>query len=209
MLDALCALPYKPDPDSGRQGRRFIWSLVRTGGQMQATRNAFPFHVNREGPNRKPETMTTFSQKPADVVKKWVLIDAEGLVVGRLATVVANRLRGKHKATFTPHVDDGDNVIVINADKVVFTGKKFTDKVYYWHTGHPGGVKERTARQLLEGRFPERVVEKAVERMIPRGPLGRRQMKNLRVYAGTDHPHVAQQPETLDVGALNAKNKRA
>ena len=155
------------------------------------------------------ETMTTFSQKPADVVKKWVLIDAEGLVVGRLATIVANRLRGKHKPTFTPHVDDGDNVIIINADKVVFTGKKFTDKVYYWHTGHPGGVKERTARQLLEGRFPERVLEKAVERMIPRGPLGRRQMKNLRVYAGTDHPHVAQQPETLDVGKLNSKNKRA
>ena len=154
------------------------------------------------------KTMTTFSQKPADVVKKWVLIDAEGLVVGRLATVVANRLRGKHKPTFTPHVDDGDNVIVINADKVAFTGKKFTDKVYYWHTGHPGGIKERTARQLLEGRFPERVVEKAVERMIPRGPLGRRQMKNLRVYAGTDHPHIAQQPETLDVAALNSKNKK-
>jgi large subunit ribosomal protein L13 len=152
--------------------------------------------------------MTTFSQKPADVVKKWILIDAEGLVVGRLATVIANHLRGKHKPTFTPHVDDGDNVIVINADKVVFTGKKFTDKVYYWHTGHPGGIKERTARQLLEGRFPERVVEKAVERMIPRGPLGRRQMKNLRVYAGTEHPHVAQQPVTLDVGALNAKNKK-
>jgi len=153
--------------------------------------------------------MATFSQKPADVVKKWVLIDAEGLVVGRLATIVANRLRGKHKPTFTPHVDDGDNVIIINADKVVFTGKKYTDKVYYWHTGHPGGIKERTARQLLEGRFPERVVEKAVERMIPRGPLGRRQMKNLRVYAGAEHPHTAQQPETLDVGALNAKNKRA
>jgi large subunit ribosomal protein L13 len=163
----------------------------------------------RKVPNREHFSMTTFSQKPADVVKKWVLIDAEGLVVGRLATVVANRLRGKHKPTFTPHVDDGDNVIVINADKVVFTGKKFTDKVYYWHTGHPGGVKERTARQLLEGRFPERVVEKAVERMIPRGPLGRRQMKNLRVYAGAEHPHVAQQPVTLDVGALNAKNKRA
>ena len=135
--------------------------------------------------------MATFSQKPADVVKKWVLIDAEGLVVGRLATVIANHLRGKHKPTFTPHVDDGDNVIVINADKVVFTAKKYTDKVYYWHTGHPGGIKERTARQLLEGRFPERVVEKAVERMIPRGPLGRRQMKNLRVYAGAEHPHAA------------------
>ncbi|GAA2824520.1 LSU ribosomal protein L13P [Aminobacter aminovorans] len=154
-------------------------------------------------------TMTTFSQKPADVVKKWVLIDAEGLVVGRLATIVANILRGKNKPTFTPHVDDGDNVIIINADKVAFTGKKFTDKVYYWHTGHPGGIKERTARQLLEGRFPERVLEKAVERMIPRGPLGRRQMKNLRVYAGAEHPHVAQQPVTLDVGAMNVKNKKA
>jgi large subunit ribosomal protein L13 len=163
----------------------------------------------RTGSTRKLKTMATFSQKPADVVKKWVLIDAEGLVVGRLASLVANRLRGKHKPTFTPHVDDGDNVIIVNADKVVFTGRKYTDKKYYWHTGHPGGVKERTARQLLEGRFPERVIEKAVERMIPRGPLGRRQMKNLRVYAGPDHPHEAQQPETLDVGSLNAKNKRA
>ena len=152
--------------------------------------------------------MKTFSQKPAEVTKKWVLIDAEGLVVGRLATVVANRLRGKHKPTFTPHVDDGDNVIIINADKVVLTGKKFTDKVYYWHTGHPGGVKERTARDLLEGRFPERVLEKAIERMIPRGPLGRRQMKNLRVYAGAVHPHEAQTPETLDVAAMSKKNVR-
>ena len=152
--------------------------------------------------------MRTFSQKPAEVQKKWVVIDAEGLVVGRLATIVANRLRGKHKATYTPHVDDGDNVIIVNADKVVFTGKKFADKKYYWHTGHPGGIKERTARDLLEGRFPERVVEKAVERMIPRGPLGRRQMKNLRVYAGPSHPHEAQSPETLDVGALNSKNRK-
>ena len=110
--------------------------------------------------------MTTFSQKPADVVKKWVLIDAEGLVVGRLASIIANRLRGKHKPTFTPHVDDGDNVIVINAEKVAFTGKKFTDKVYYWHTGHPGGIKERTARQLLEGRFPERVLEEGDVRTL-------------------------------------------
>ncbi|CBI76390.1 50S ribosomal protein L13 [Bartonella clarridgeiae 73] len=152
--------------------------------------------------------MATFSQKPAEVVKKWVIINAENLVLGRLATLVANRLRGKHKATFTPHVDDGDNVIVINADKVALTGKKYTDKKYYWHTGYIGGIKERTARQILEGRFPERVIEKAVERMIPRGPLGRRQMKNLRVYAGSEHPHAAQQPEILDVGALNCKNKR-
>jgi len=153
--------------------------------------------------------MKTYSQKPAEVQKKWVLIDAEGLVVGRLASIVANRLRGKHKPTYTPHVDDGDNVIVINADKVRFTGRKYEDKKYYWHTGHPGGIKERTARQILEGRFPERVIEKAVERMIPRGPLGRRQMKNLRVYAGQDHPHEAQQPEKLDVAAMNKKNARA
>lgn len=151
--------------------------------------------------------MATFSQKPAEVVKKWILIDAEGVVLGRLASLVANRLRGKHKATFTPHVDDGDNVIIINAEKVVLTGKKYTDKKYYWHTGYAGGIKERTARQILEGRFPERVIEKAIERMIPRGPLGRRQMKNLRVYAGTDHQHEAQQPEVFDFAALNRKNK--
>ena len=152
--------------------------------------------------------MKTFSQKPAEVEKKWVLIDAEGLVVGRLATLIANRLRGKHKPTFTPHVDDGDNVIVINADKVVLTGNKRAQKKYYWHTGYPGGIKSTTAGKILEGRFPERVLEKAVERMIPRGPLGRRQMKNLRVYAGADHPHAAQQPETLDVGAMNSKNTK-
>ncbi len=153
--------------------------------------------------------MATFSQKPAEVEKKWILIDAEGLVVGRLATLVANRLRGKHKPTFTPHVDDGDNVIIINAEKVAFTGKKLEDKKYYWHTGWIGGIKERTAGQLLTGRFPERVLEKAVERMVPRGPLGRRQMKNLKVYAGSTHPHEAQQPVALDVGALNRKNKKA
>lgn len=152
--------------------------------------------------------MKTFSQKPADVVKKWVLVDAEDVVLGRLASVIALRLRGKHKPSFTPHVDDGDNIIVINADKVKMTGKKFTDKKYYWHTGHPGGIKERTARQIIEGRFPERVVQKAVERMLPEGPLGRVQMKNLRVYAGTDHPHEAQNPEVLDVASMNAKNKR-
>lgn len=153
--------------------------------------------------------MTTFSQKPADVVKKWVLIDAEGLVVGRLASIVANRLRGKHKPTFTPHVDDGDNIIIINADKIVLTGKKYENKTYYWHTGYAGGIKERKARHILEGRFPERVVEKAIERMLPRGPLGRRQLKNLRVYAGAEHPHEAQSPETLDVRAMNSKNSRA
>ena len=152
--------------------------------------------------------MKTFTQKPAEVEKKWIIIDAEGLVVGRLASLVAMRLRGKHKATFTPHVDDGDNVIIINAEKVVLTGKKYTDKKYYWHTGYPGGIKERTARAIIEGRFPERVVEKAIERMIPRGPLGRRQMKNLRVYAGSKHPHEAQSPITVDIAGMNSKNKR-
>ncbi|MEC9343916.1 MAG: 50S ribosomal protein L13 [Pseudomonadota bacterium] len=153
--------------------------------------------------------MTTFSQKPAEVVKKWVLIDAEDVVLGRLATLVANRLRGKHKPTFTPHVDDGDNVIIINAGKVKLTGNKYANKKYYWHTGYPGGIKERTARAILEGRFPERVVEKAVQRMLPEGPLGRRQMKNLRVYAGAEHPHEAQQPDVLDIAAMNPKNKRS
>jgi large subunit ribosomal protein L13 len=152
--------------------------------------------------------MATYSAKPAEVEKKWVLIDAQGLVVGRLATLVAMRLRGKHKPTYTPHVDDGDNVIVINAGKVVFTGKKFTDKVYYWHTGHIGGIKERTAGFILGGKFPERVVEKAVERMLPRGPLARRQLGHLRVYPGAEHPHAAQQPETIDVAAMNRKNTR-
>lgn len=151
----------------------------------------------------------THSTKTAEIEKKWVLIDAEGLVVGRLASIIAMRLRGKHKVTYTPHMDDGDNIIVINADKVVFTGKKREDKVYYHYTGFQGGIKERTARFILDGRFPERVVEKAVERMVPRGPLGRRQMGNLRVYAGTEHPHEAQQPETLDIGAMNSKNKKA
>ncbi len=153
--------------------------------------------------------MKTFSAKPAEVTKKWIVIDATGLVVGRLATLVAMRLRGKHLPTYTPHVDCGDNVIIVNADKVVFTGRKRDDKMYYHHTGFIGGIKERSAKSILEGRFPERVIEKAVERMIPRGPLGRVQMGNLRVYAGADHPHEAQQPEALDVGALNRKNKRA
>ncbi|WP_372423022.1 50S ribosomal protein L13 [Salinarimonas chemoclinalis] len=152
--------------------------------------------------------MKTFSLKPADVEKKWVVIDADGLVVGRLASIVAMRLRGKHKPAYTPHVDCGDNVIVINADKVKFTGRKREQKVYYHHTGHPGGIKERTARSILEGRFPERVVEKAVERMLPRGPLFRKIMGNLRVYPGTEHPHEAQQPEPLDVAAMNSKNVR-
>jgi len=153
--------------------------------------------------------MSTFSAKPAEIEKKWVLIDAKGLVVGRLASIIAMRLRGKHLPIFTPHVDCGDNVIVINADKVVLTGRKRDQKIYYHHTGYPGGIKERTAKFILEGRFPERVVEKAVERMLPRGPLGRQQLGNLRVYGGADHPHVAQSPAVLDVGAMNRKNVRS
>ena len=152
--------------------------------------------------------MPTFTAKPANIEKKWILIDAEGLVVGRLATVIAMRLRGKHKATYTPHMDDGDNVIVINADKVVLTGRKYTDKTYYWHTGYIGGIKERKARQILEGKYPERVLEKAVERMIPEGPLGRKQLSNLRVYAGAELPHAAQSPEVLDVKSMNKMNTR-
>ncbi|MCB4770237.1 50S ribosomal protein L13 [Ancylobacter sp. Lp-2] len=152
--------------------------------------------------------MKTFSAKPADIEKKWVVIDATDLVVGRLATIIATRLKGKHKAIYTPHVDCGDNVVVINAEKVALTGNKRNDKVYYHHTGFPGGIKERTAKFLLDGRFPERVVEKAVERMLARGPLGRKLMGNLRVYKGSAHPHEAQQPEALDVAALNRKNVR-
>ncbi|MCK8786829.1 50S ribosomal protein L13 [Roseomonas sp. NAR14] len=150
--------------------------------------------------------LTTRSLKPAEVQKGWILIDAEGLVLGRLASIVANRLRGKHKPQFTPHVDCGDHVVIVNAEKVRVTGNKAEQSVFYWHTGYPGGIKERTVRQRLESRYPERVIQKAVERMITRGPLGRKQMKNLHVYAGPEHPHAGQQPQALDVAALNSKN---
>ncbi|TFI58998.1 50S ribosomal protein L13 [Sphingomonas parva] len=150
---------------------------------------------------------TTKAAKASEVEKKWHLIDADGLVVGRVATIIANLLRGKHKPLFTPHADIGDHVVVINADKVRFTGKKLADKVYYRHTGYAGGIKGVTAGKVLEGRFPERVLEKAVERMIPRGPLGREQMRHLHLYAGTEHPHAGQNPETLDVAGMNRKNK--
>lgn len=150
--------------------------------------------------------MNTYSAKASEIEKKWVLIDAEGLVVGRLASIIALRLRGKHKPSYTPHMDDGDNIIVINADKVRLTGAKLHKKVYYHHTGYIGGIKERTAEAIMAGKFPGRVLEKAVERMLPRGPLGRRQLANLRVYAGTEHPHAAQQPVVLDVAKLNPKN---
>ena len=152
--------------------------------------------------------MKTYSAKPSEIEKKWVMIDAEGLVVGRLAAIIATRLRGKHKATFTPHMDCGDNVIVVNAEKLRFTGNKRNQKTYYWHTGFPGGIKSRTADKLLDGDHPERVLMKAVQRMMPGGPLTRRQLSNLRVYAGTEHPHEAQQPEMLDIASLNSKNSR-
>src|ERR1700684_3290290 len=152
--------------------------------------------------------MKTFSAKPAEVDKKWVMIDAEGLVVGRLASIVALRLRGKHKPPFTPPVDCGDNVIVINAAKAVLTGRKAEKKIYYKHTGYIGGIKEISAKSIKAGKFPERIVEKAIERMLPRGPLGRVQLGNLRVYPGAEHPHEAQKPETVDIAAMNRKNKR-
>jgi len=150
--------------------------------------------------------MKTYSAKPTEIEKKWILIDAEGLVVGRLASIVALRLRGKHKPSFTAHMDCGDNVIVVNAAKALLTGDKLKKKIYYRHTGYIGGIKQKTAGEILRGKFPERIVEKAIERMMPRGPLGKKQMSNLRVYPGTEHPHEAQQPETVDVGAMNPKN---
>ena len=153
--------------------------------------------------------MSAYTAKPSDITKKWVLIDETDLVVGRLASIVALRLRGKHLPTFTPNMDIGDNVIVINAEKVKLTGNKLDQRRFYWHTGYPGGIKDRTQRQLLNGRFPERVVENAVRRMIPGGPLGRQQMRNLRVYAGENHPHEAQAPEKVDVASMNSKNVRA
>ncbi len=154
------------------------------------------------------ERMKTYTMKPSEVEKKWHVVDADGVVLGRMASIIANILRGKHKPGYTPNLDCGDHVIVINAKLVKLTGNKLADKVYYWHTGHPGGIKSRTAGKILEGKHPERVVLKAIERMIPRGPLGRDQMRNLKVYAGPDHPHEAQQPAPLDIAAMNPKNKR-
>ncbi len=153
--------------------------------------------------------MKTFSARPVDIHKKWILVDADGIVLGRMASQIALILRGKHKPSFTPNMDCGDNVVVINAEKVHLTGKKLKDKIYYRHTGYPGGIKERRAGEILAGKYPERVVQKAIERMIPSGPLGRQQIKNLRVYAGAEHPHEAQNPEFLDLAARNPKNKRS
>jgi large subunit ribosomal protein L13 len=152
--------------------------------------------------------MQTYSAKPADIKKGWTLIDADGLVLGRLAAIIATRLRGKHKPSYTPHMDDGDHVVVINAAKLKLTGNKAKGSIFYWYSGHPGGIKEHAKGALLEGKHPERVLIKAVERMVPRGPLGRKVMGHLRVYPGPDHPHVAQQPVPLDVAAMNRKNKR-
>ena len=153
--------------------------------------------------------MKTFSATPATIEKKWMLVDAEDVVLGRLASIVASRLRGKHKPSYTPHMDCGDNIIVVNAGKVRLTGNKRENKLYHHHTGYPGGLKTRSAARILDGRTPETVVIKAVQRMIPKGPLGRKQMANLKVYAGPDHPHEAQQPEPLDVAAMNPKNSRS
>ena len=153
---------------------------------------------------------TTASLKPAEVEKKWIVIDAQDAVVGRLASFIANRLRGKHRPDYTPHVDCGDFVVVVNADKVKFTGRKLENKIYYWHTGHPGGVKERTAAKILGGRFPERVLEKAVERMLPKeSPLARKQLTHLLIYNNGEHPHQAQSPEVIDFAGRNAKNTRS
>jgi large subunit ribosomal protein L13 len=153
--------------------------------------------------------MKTFNLTPSELDKKWLVIDADGLVLGRLAAVIANRLRGKHKPTYTPHMDCGDHVVVINADKVQLTGNKASDSIFYWYTGYPGGIKGRSKGAILKGKHPERVIIKAVERMLPRGPLGRRIMTHLKVYAGAGHPHEAQQPQVLEVAAMNRKNKRA
>ena len=152
--------------------------------------------------------MKTYTAKPSEIEKKWYLVDAEGIALGRLASQLAIRLRGKHKPMFTPHMDCGDNIIVINADKVRLTGKKRDQDNFFWHTGHPGGIKSKTKGEILDGRFPERVVEKAVERMLPKGPLGREVLKNRKAYAGTEHPHEAQKPEVLDIAGMNEKNKR-
>ena len=153
--------------------------------------------------------MKTYQARPSDIEKKWIVIDADGVVLGRLASLIANRLRGKHKTSYTPHMDCGDHVVVINAEKVKVTGNKRADKKFYWHTGYPGGIKGRSKGAILDGKHPERVIEKAVERMVPRGPLGRKQMKSLHVYTGPTHKHEAQTPVALDVGALNPKNKRS
>ena len=152
--------------------------------------------------------MKTYSAKPGDIKRGWYLVDADGLVLGRLAAILADRLRGKHKAMFTPHMDCGDHIVVVNADKVVLTGRKRDDKMYYRHSGYPGGIKETNAAKILDGKFPERVIEKAVQRMVPKGPLGRQVLRKLHVYAGGEHPHQGQEPINLDIAAMNSKNSK-
>jgi large subunit ribosomal protein L13 len=153
--------------------------------------------------------MKTYSAKPSEVKAKWYLIDADGIVVGRLAAVLAKMVRGKHKPTYTPHIDCGDNVVVINAEKVRLTGRKREQRLFHWHTGYPGGIKHRTSGQILDGKHPERVLKKAIERMLPKeSPLARRQLNKVKIYAGAEHPHAAQQPEVLDFAARNPKNAR-
>ncbi|MBD25568.1 MAG: 50S ribosomal protein L13 [Candidatus Marinimicrobia bacterium] len=152
--------------------------------------------------------MRTYSAKPADVQRKWFVIDADGVVLGRMAAIVAQILRGKHKTIYTPHIDTGDHVVIVNAEKVKLTGRKADQRIFYWHSGHPGGLKEHTPRRTLAGRFPERVVKRAIERMMPKdSPLSRAQLKKLKVYAGAEHPHEAQSPEVMDLGSRNRKNK--
>ena len=156
--------------------------------------------------DRTVNRMTTYTARPSEIERGWYLIDADGLVLGRLAAILANRLRGKHKPTFTPHMDCGDHIVVINAEKVALTGRKRTQKIYYHHTGYPGGIKERRADKVLDGRFPERVIEAAVKRMVPKGPLGRDVLRKLHIYKGGEHPHAGQQPAALDIAGLNRKN---
>ncbi len=153
--------------------------------------------------------MKTYSAKPSEVTRGWYVIDAEDIVLGRLASFVAMRLRGKHKTTYTPHIDCGDNIIIVNCEKVALTGNKAADKKFYYHTGHPGGIKERIAGETLAGAHPERVFQKAVERMITRGPLGRAQLRKLHIYKGPEHPHAGQSPEVIDFGAKHRMNKRS
>ncbi len=152
--------------------------------------------------------LKTYVAKPSEIEKKWWIIDAQDLIVGRLASIVANILRGKHKTTFTPNIDCGDHVVIVNADKVKFTGKKYAEKLYYWHTGYPGGIKDRSARQIIEGKHPERILEYAVSRMISRGPLQRDLMLKLHIYKGNEHKHQGQNPQILDVAKMNRKNKK-
>ena len=159
--------------------------------------------------SKKSAQTKTFELRHQDIKKNWVLMDAEGVILGRLAAVISQMLRGKHRPNYTPSVDCGDHVIIINAEKVRMTGNKATDSIFYYHTGHPGGIKARTRDKMLKGKNPEFVIEKAVERMMPRGPLARHQMGHLKVYKGTTHPHEAQNPAVIDIAARNPKNKRA